>query len=188
MRWQRWFRCYLSEGMWAHTHLAVLLRSSPGAAGAPAHALQEDSPQQHCCRGHRSTCMFSGGEALPQPTQHVVRHHTSVAGSALGSWCIYFPCCQFSLKAFQRFILDFFFFFFKQKSLEHPVDSAFHLLTSPPKALQSQDNTEADNFCSIRLSLPVSLYFFFFIKLTNGTKRQGRKEIFNLQWEVIFLL
>lgn len=161
MWWQRWFRCYLSEGMWAHTHLAVLLRSSPGAAGAPAHALQEDSPQQHCCRGHRSTCMFSGGEALPQPTQHVVRHHTSVAGSALGPWCIYFLCCQFSLKAFQRFILDFFFFFFEQKSLEHLVDSAFHLLTSPPKALQSQDNTEADNFCSIRLSLPVSLYFFF---------------------------
>lgn len=124
--------------------------------------------------------MFSGGEALPQPTQHVVRHHTSVAGSPWDPGAFTFRAASSASKPF-RDLSWIFFFFFKQKSLEHPVDSAFHLLTSPPKALQSQDNTEADNFCSIRLSLPVSLYFFFFIKLTNGTKRQGRKEIFNLQ-------
>lgn len=120
----------------------------------------------------------------PAPTaQHVVGHHISVARSALESWCIYFPCCLFGLKAFQRFIL----FFFEQKSLEHLLDSAFHLLTCPLKARQSQDNTEADNFYQI-VAASITVFYFFLIKLTNGTKREGRKEIFNLQREVIFIL
>lgn len=77
--------------------------------------------------------------------------------------------------------------FFEQKSLEHLLDSAFHLLTCPLKARQSQDNTEADNFYQI-VAASITVFYFFLIKLTNGTKREGRKEIFNLQREVIFIL